>query len=473
MPTNADPLRVTLEGAVATQGPSDTEALKDTDGLSGTGSPQAGRSSINEALEEGPLGLVQVLGPGLITGASDDDPSGIGTYSQVGSQFGYGLLWTALFTFPLMSAVQELCGRIALQTGVGLGVSLRRKFPTPLVGGAVLLLLIANTINIGADLGAVAAGGALLTRDHVPALALVVPAALLIVGFQLFSTFARLVSIFKWLTLALFAYVITAFASHPQGGEVVLRTFVPHVELSRDFIAAIVAILGTTISPYLFFWQASSEVEEMKAAGKATERERRGVKDRELAAARLDILTGMAFSQAVMFCIIVTSAAVLNAHGHTSVQSAQEAASTLEPLAGPFAFVLFSAGLIGTGLLAIPVLSGSAAYALKEFFGFGGSLAVKPRYRPTFYAVILVATAVGVILNFVGVDPIRALFITAVINGIVAPPLLLLIVLLGSDRTVMRERVSRGLSRTLGWVATLVMSAAAIALLVTLLPLPR
>jgi NRAMP (natural resistance-associated macrophage protein)-like metal ion transporter len=446
------------------------ELFKQTGDAGATGTPRVGRSTIDEALGKGPLGVLQVLGPGLITGASDDDPSGIGTYSQVGSQFGYGLLWTALFTFPLMSAVQELCARIALHTGVGLGVSLRRKFPSTLVGGAVLLLLVANTINIGADLGAVAAGGELLSRGHLRALYLVVPAALLILSFQFFSTYTRLVSIFKWLTLALFAYVITAFVSHPVGGDLLRGTFVPHVELSADFIAALVAVLGTTISPYLFFWQASSEVDEMKAAGATTERARRGVKDRELTAARLDVLVGMGFSQIVMFCIILTSAAVLNAHGRSDVLTAQDAASALEPLAGRFAFLLFAVGLIGTGLLAIPVLSASAAYALKEFFGFGGGLAEKVRHRPTFYAVIGAATIVGVALNYIGVDPIRALFITAVINGLVAPPLLVLITLLGSDRAVMRNRVSRGLSKTLTWIATGLMAVAGSALLVLLLP---
>jgi Mn2+/Fe2+ NRAMP family transporter len=245
---------------------------------------------------------------------------------------------------------------------------------------------------------------------------------------------------------------------------------VPHIELNGAFIGALVAILGTTISPYLFFWQASSEVDEMKAAGQTLESQRRGIVKGELQAARIDILVGMGFSQIVMFSIILTGAAVLNAHGTTTVQTAQDAASALTPFAGRFAFVIFSVGLIGTGLLAIPVLSGSAAYALKEFFGFGGGLAVKPRYRPTFYLVIGLATLVGLGMDFVGLDPIRALFITAVINGIVAPPMLILITILGSDRSVMGEHVSRGVSRALTWVAAGVMSVAALALVVTLIP---
>ncbi|MGH7876802.1 MAG: Nramp family divalent metal transporter, partial [Candidatus Dormibacteraceae bacterium] len=388
------------------------------------------------------MGLLQLLGPGLITGASDDDPSGIGTYSQVGSQFGYGLLWTALFTFPLMAAVQELCARIALQTGVGLGISLRRKFPTWLVGICILALFTANTINVGADLGAVAAGGSLLTHGAVPQLWLVVPVAAGILGLQFFVSYALIFKIFKWLTLALFAYVVTGFLVHPDLGRIVIASVIPHIEFSKDFITALVAIFGTTISPYLFFWQASSEVDQMRAAGKLHEADRRGVRLSELNAARTDIFIGMLFSNLVMYFIIFIAAATLHGHGQTTVQTADQAAQALAPLAGPWAFVLFAGGMIGTGLLAIPVLSGSAAYAVKEFFGLKGALAVKPWYRPTFYGIMAVATIAGVGFNLLHVDPIRALFLTAVINGVVAPPLLILIVLLGSDRAVMAARVS-------------------------------
>jgi NRAMP (natural resistance-associated macrophage protein)-like metal ion transporter len=417
------------------------------------------------------LGWLQVLGPGLITGASDDDPSGIGTYSQVGSQFGYGLLWTALFTFPLMSAVQELCSRIALETGVGLGVSLRRKFPSWLVGIAILGLLGANTFNIGADLGAVAAGGSLLTRGIIPPLWLVIPVAVLVLSLQIFASYGTIFKIFKWLTLALFAYVITAFFAHPNLLEVVKATFIPHIEFSKDFAMALVAVLGTTISPYLFFWQASSEVDEMAAAeSNPLVRRRRSVSAAELRAARVDIVVGMAFSNLVMYFIIMTSAAVLHAHGKTDIQTANQAASALAPLAGPFAFIVFSVGMIGTGLLAIPILAGSAGYALKEFLGLRGDLASKPRYRPTFYVVLAAATFGGVAMNFMRIDPIHALFVTAVINGVVAPPLLLLIVWLGRDRRIMKQRVSGRLSLALTGFATIGMAVAAIALLVALIP---
>src|SRR5258708_139496 len=418
---------------------------------------------------KGRLGFLQRLGPGLITGASDDDPSGIGTYSQVGSQVGYGLLWTALFTFPLMSAVQELCARIALETGVGLGASLRRKFPRSLVGIAVLGLLVANAFNCGADLGAVAAAGSLLSRGALQALWLVVPVAVLIIVLQVFATYATIFKIFKWLTLALFAYVITAFFAHPALLEVLKATVIPHFELSKDFVMALVAVFGTTISPYLFFWQASSEVDELTASGATNpDRGRRGLRLSELRAARVDVLTGMAFSNLVMFFIILTSAAVLHAHGKTDVQTADQAAAALAPLAGPFAFIVFSVGLIGAGLLAIPILTGSATYAIKEFFGFGGSLASKPQERPTFYVILTLATVAGVAMNFLHLDPIRALFIAAVLNSVVAPPLLLLIVLLGTDAAVMKRYASRKLSLALTGIATVFMAVAAITMFVTM-----
>ncbi|HET7421821.1 MAG TPA: Nramp family divalent metal transporter [Candidatus Dormibacteraeota bacterium] len=432
-----------------------------------TGGPPAGRMSLEEARRKGLFGWLQVLGPGLITGASDDDPSGIGTYSQVGSQFGYGLLWTALLTFPLMAAVQELCARIALHTGVGLATSLRRRFPSWLVGLCIAALFVANTVNVGADLGAVAAGGSLLTRGAVPQIWLLVPVAVLVLGMQVFLTYATIFKVFKWLTLVLFAYVLTGFVIHPDLRQIVVASIVPHIELNRDYVAALVAIFGTTISPYLFFWQASSEVDEMRAAGKSTEVERRGVRIAELKAARVDIMIGMFFSQLVMYFIIATTAATLHAHGKTDVQTADQAAQALAPLAGQWAFVLFALGMIGTGLLAMPILTGSAAYAVRDFFGLKGALADKPMYRPTFYGIMALATLAGLAMNLVGINPIRALFVTAIINGLVAPPLMVLIVLLGSSHHVMGRRVSGPLSKALCWAATAVMGTAAVALVVT------
>jgi Mn2+/Fe2+ NRAMP family transporter len=436
-----------------------------TSDLAAGGTPEAGRTTLDEARRKGPLGWLQLLGPGLITGASDDDPSGIGTYTQVGSQFGYGLLWTALLTYPLMAAVQELCSRIALQTGVGLGISLRRKFPRWLVGLGIAGLLAANTFNVGADLGAVAAGGELLSGGLVKTIWMIIPVAALILSLQLFVSYATIFKVFKWLTLALFAYVITAFFAHPQLAAVVKATFVPHLELSREFIMALVAVLGTTLSPYLFFWQASSEVDELKAAGATTPLiGRRGLRLKELQAARVDIFIGMAFSNLVMYFIILTSAAVLHAHGKTNVETASQAAAALAPLAGPFAFVLFALGMIGSGLLAIPILAASASYALKEFLGLRGDLASKPRYRPTFYIMLAAATTAGVAMNFMHLDPIRALFVTAVINGIVAPPLLILIILLGADQPIMKRHASGRLSLALTGIAAGLMTLAALAL---------
>jgi Mn2+/Fe2+ NRAMP family transporter len=289
----------------------------------------------------------------------------------------------------------------------------------------------------------------------------------LILALQLFLTYGAIFKIFKWLTVALFAYVATAFIVHPDLGQVVLSTLIPQFRLDSEYIGGLVAILGTTISPYLFFWQASSEVDEMRAAGKRTEAQRRGVNRNELRDARADIFTGMLFSNIVMFSIMVTAGAVLHAHGKTDIQSAQQAAEALAPLAGQWSFVLFAVGMIGTGLLAMPILTGSAAYAIKEFFGLKGALSDKPYYRPTFYGIMALSTLIGIALNLIHIDTMRALYVTAIINGLVAPPILILIVLLGSSRDVMGRRVSGRLSKTLTWVTVGLMSCAAVALLIT------
>lgn len=457
--------------AAADRAPGLRRLLRDgRPGRTADGPKRARTTSLAQIRRAGVPGLLRLLGPGLVTGASDDDPSGIATYSQVGSQFGFGVLWTALFTFPLMLAVQELCARIALQTGVGLGTSLRRKFPAGLVGACIAALVVANVINLGADLGAVAAGGSLLTHGLVPALWLVVPVAALILALQLFVSYRRMFAIFRWLTLALFAYVITGLLARPPALTVLTATLVPHVQLDRDFLQGLVAILGTTISPYLFFWQASSEIDDQVDSGRASEAERRGVKAGELLAARLDIAVGMIFSQAVMYFIILTTAAVLHAHGRTNIQTANDAAAALTPFLGPFAFAVFAVGLIGTGLLAVPILSASAAYAVKEFFGLRGSLASQPWHRPAFYLIIVAATVVGAAVNFLGIGPVRALVYAAALNGVIAPPLLVLIVLLGGDRQFMGRRVSGRLSLVLGWVAAGAMTAAAVGLLISVLP---
>src|SRR5207302_3493103 len=300
--------------------PADDELVKGRRGegdLAPSGTPQAGRTTVEEARRRGVMGWLQLLGPGLITGASDDDPSGIGTYSQVGAQFGFGLLWSVVFTFPLMAAVQELCARIALQTGVGLGVSLRRKFPTWLVAVCILALVLANTVNLGADLGAVAAGASLLTRGSVAPVWLLAPAAVLVLGLQLFAAYDLIFKVFKWLTVSLFAYVIAGLLVRPPALAVLRATLVPHLELAPAFVSSLVAVLGTTISPYLFFWQASSEVDERRARSGRSGTRPGGVRRRELTAAREDVLVGMVASQVVMYFIMLTSGAVLHAHGKT------------------------------------------------------------------------------------------------------------------------------------------------------------
>ena len=464
-----DPIRAAASraGVVSEEEPHAAAVPKGDGRESATGTPEAGRSGVDQARRRGPLGFLQVLGPGLITGASDDDPSGIGTYSQAGSQFGLGTLWLAIFTFPLMIAVQEACARIALQTGVGLGTSLRRKFPSVLVGGCIVLVFCANTINVGADLGAVAAGGSMLTGSHVPPGWFLVPVALLVGFMQLRLSYSIIFRCFKYLTLALFAYVITLFIVHPPLLATLEATFIPHFEFNTEFVGIVVAIFGTTISPYLFFWQASSEVDEMKAAGATTEQERRGTSRKELRAARIDVAVGMLFSQLVMYSIILVSGTVLHSHGHGGIATAQQAAEALKPLAGPLAFVLFALGMIGTGLLAIPVLTASAAYAVKEFFGFRGSLSETPRARPTFYALIVVALLGGLLMSILNIDPIQALVVTAMINGIVAPPILVLIALLARDRRVMAEHRSGTVSNALVWIATTIMGAAVVALIAT------
>jgi Mn2+/Fe2+ NRAMP family transporter len=396
------------------------------------------------------LRWLRALGPGLITGASDDDPSGIGTYSQAGSQFGFGVLWTALFTFPFMLTVQDTCARIALKTGVGLGTTLRRRFPTPLVGVCIFALLIANS---------------LLTRGFLHSSWLVVPVTLLILVMIIRLSYQAIVRTFKYLTLALLAYIVTAFIIHPPALETLRATFVPHVQLDSGFIGILVAILGTTISPYLFFWQASSEVDELREHEKVSHR--RQVSVSMLHRERIDVVTGMALSLVVMYCIILSTAVVLNRAGHTDIQTASQAAEALTPLVGPFASTLFSLGLIGTGLLAIPVLAGSGAYALKEFFGIRGALDDHLRRAPTLYLVFGIAMMGGLALTFAGLDPIKALVFTAVINGLVAPPILALITILARDQRVMGRERSGPVRHILLCVITGVMAFAGVALLVT------
>ena len=404
------------------------------------------------------------LGPGLITGAADDDPSGISTYSVTGAAFGFAQLWTALFSFPLMAAVQLMCARLGLVSGQGLAGVLRGRYPKWVLLGACTLLAVANVVNIGADLGGMAEAMQLITG--LPSLVWLPFFAALIVVLLIWSSYRWIARVFKWLTLVLFAYIAAAFMAHPTWSEVLRATFVPHVELSPRYISTFVAILGTTISPYLFFWQAAQEVEEERAMGRRTVHSRRGATDEELRAVRTDVFTGMIFAGVVMYFIILTTGATLYTSGQRDIETARQAAEALRPLAGNAAYLLFTVGLVGTGMLGIPALAGSAAYAAAEAMHWRGSLNDRPRVAPKFYAVLAIAVVVGLGLNYFKVNAVKMLFYAAVLNGILAPPLIVLVTLLTSDRRVMGDRVNPPLLSWLGWITAAVMTLATVAMFI-------
>ena len=406
-----------------------------------------------------------ILGPGLVTGASDDDPSGITTYSVAGASLGYGMLWTALATFPLMAAVQLICARIGLITGRGLAGTIRRHYPRPFLYVACLLLLIANVFNIAADLAGMADATRMLTG--VPLLVSVPLFGLAILLATVYMTYARFAQYLKWLTAVLLAYVITAFLAKPDWRQVAVATFVPSLRWNGLYITTLVAVLGTTISPYLFFWQASQEVEEEKARGRRSVAQRRGATMHELADARLDVATGMLFSNLVMFFIMLATGATLHRAGQVEIETARQAAEALRPLAGDGAYALFGLGLIGTGFLAVPVLAGSASFAVAEVFGWRAGLDLSPRRGRRFYLVFAGAVAAGMLLNLAGTSSIRMLFLCAVLNGLLAPPLLLLVMLVSNNRAIMGEHANGPWLNVLGWSATAVMSLAAVAFFAT------
>ena len=403
--------------------------------------------------------------PGLITGASDDDPSGIGTYATAGAALGYATLWTALASYPLMPVTQYICAKIGMVSGMGVSCVLRRHYPRRLLYPAVLTLTIANTINAGTDIGAIAAGLNLLIP--VPVTAMVVPVALAILAFQIKGSYRLIAKTFKWLTLALLAYIGAAFFAHPDAAAVLRHTFVPDLRFDPVYLSTLVAILGTTISPYLFFWQASEEVEEEVSHGRTSLAERIGATDDELHWAEWDVGLGMLFANAVFYFIILATGATLHQAGKTDIQSAADAALALRPLVGSGATFLFAVGIIGSGILAVPVLTCSAAYAVCETFGWPLGLAKKPAGAKQFYAVIILSTLAGMLINFVGINPIRALFWTAVLNGFLAPPLLVVILFIANNPAVMGERVNTRLTNVLGWITAAVMTAAAVALAVS------
>jgi NRAMP (natural resistance-associated macrophage protein)-like metal ion transporter len=403
------------------------------------------------------------LGPGLIAGAADDDPSGISTYSTAGAAFGFATLWTALFSFPLMTAVQFMCARIGMVSGRGLASVLRKFYPRPLLLFALALLLVANTVNIAADLGGMADATAMLTGAdklwYEPAYALVMLIVLV------FGSYRMIVRIFKWLTLVLFAYVIAAFLSRPDWLAVARATFVPHLEFTRQFLMTLVAIFGTTISPYLFFWQAAQAVEVDKSAGKETTLARMGATHAELRAARTDVITGMFFSNFIMYFIILTTGATLHAHGQTEIATATQAAEALRPLAGHSASLLFALGLIGTGLLGVPVLAGSVAYAVAEAGGWRMGMDEKAGRATRFYTVLGVSLLAGMAMDFLKLDPIKMLFWSAVLNGVLAPPLIVIILVVCNNPRVMMEHVNGRWLNILGTACALVMTASAVAMI--------
>jgi NRAMP (natural resistance-associated macrophage protein)-like metal ion transporter len=405
------------------------------------------------------------LGPGLITGAADDDPSGISTYSVAGAAFGYTGLWTALFSFPLMAAVQLMCARLGMVTGRGLAGVIRLRYPRWVLWFTCALLITANVFNIGADLGGMADAMEMVTG--IQSYIWTPLFALLILGLLFQTSYRTMVRVFKWLTLVLFAYVITAFLAKPDWTAVLHFTFVPHVEWTRSYISVLVGILGTTISPYLFFWQAAQEVEEERALGRVTLAQRRGATDEELRAGTNDVVTGMLFSNLVMYFIILTTAATLHMHGIQNIETAKQASDALLPLAGKGAYWLFTLALIGTGMLAVPVLAGSCAYAIAEAARWrAASLDHRPALAKRFYAVIAAALMVGLILDAAGLNAVKMLFWSAVVNGVLAPPLVILVVLLTSDSKVMGGRKNSPFAQILGWICAVVMSIAAVTLLV-------
>jgi NRAMP (natural resistance-associated macrophage protein)-like metal ion transporter len=422
---------------------------------------------IADAKHRAKKSLLSKLGPGLITGASDDDPSGIATYSQTGAQFGYSMMWLMLFSYPLMIAIQEICARIGRVTGVGIAGNMRKHYPAPLMYGIVSLLCLANIFNLGADIGAMGAAGQLLLGG--PLLPYVIFFAALSLFLQMYIRYTKYVHYLKWLTLVLFAYVLTAFVAHVNWGQAWRAAVLPSLSFNTRYLTTLIAVLGTTISPYLFFWQASEEAEDVRdCRGEHPLKWAPWQAREQFSRIRVDTVVGMAFSNLVALFIILTTAATLHAAGIVDVQTSAQAAKALEPLAGRFAFVLFAVGIIGTGLLAVPVLAGSAAYGVAEAFRWRASLERKPREAKQFYGVLAAATIIGLGLNFVGLNPIRALFWSAVVNGVVSTPLMVVTMLMAENRRVMGQFTLPRALRIVGWVATAVMLAASIGLFATL-----
>jgi NRAMP (natural resistance-associated macrophage protein)-like metal ion transporter len=412
--------------------------------------------------------IFKKIGPGFITGASDDDPSGIATYSQTGAMFGYAQLWLAPFCYPFMVAIQEMCGRIGMVTGKGLSGVLREHYPKWTVYIATSLLIIANTVNIGADLGAMAASAQMLVG--LPYVFWLIFMTVIILVLEIFVGYKVYAKILMYLTFTLLAYFFTAFIVKQDWGLILKDTFIPQIKFSKDYVFNVVAFLGTTITPYLFFWQADQEIEEqivehkIMAIGAGIAR----VTSCDIRDLRFDTMFGMLFSQLMAFMIIITTAATLFSHGITNINTAPEAAQALKPLAGNFAYLLFATGIIGTGLLAVPVLSGSAGYAVSEALGWNSGLGQKFKDVHGFYGVIIISTLIGLLINFIGIDPIKALYYAAAVNGLLATPLMIIILLIGNNKKIMGKYVNKWLSKTLTWIIIGVMGICGLFLIYTM-----
>ncbi len=406
------------------------------------------------------VSLVRRLGPGLITGAADDDPSGIATYSQVGAQFGYGLAWTMVFSLPLMIVIQEVSGRIGAVTGCGIAENLRRHYPRWLVRCIVVLLLVANVVNLGADLGAMGSALALLLGGNARFYTACFGAACVLA--EVFLSYAVYAGFLKWLTVSLFAYVAVVLTVHVPWQRALLATVVPQFSFGAGEAMAVVAVLGTTISPYLFFWQAALEVEELKRRHARPLCLTPGLAGPQLARIRADTIVGMGVSNMIALCIIYATAATLHARGVTDIQTSSQAADALRPIAGAFTFAVFATGILGTGLLAVPVLAGSAAYAVSEAFGWQEGLDLRPRQATWFYAAIAVATMAGVGLNFTRLDPVKALYWSAVVNGVLAAPVMAAVMLVAANGRIMGRLTLPAPMLVGGWLAVAVMAAASI-----------
>jgi NRAMP (natural resistance-associated macrophage protein)-like metal ion transporter len=425
----------------------------------------AKRKKIQADPEE--TGLLSRLGPGLITGASDDDPSGIGTYSQAGAQIGFGIGWTMLLSYPLMVAIQEISARVGRVTGHGIAGNVCRNFPTPAIWSLVVLLFVANTINIAADLGAMADASRLLIGG--PSFIYVMLFALVSVLSQIFFNYKLYVAILKWLTLSLFSYVIALGVVHIPWMEAIRGLVVPKISFDGQFLTTLVAILGTTISPYLFIWQSSQEAEEQRVDSKKSALKNHPAgSEKEFNRIRLDTLVGMAFSNLIAIAIIMTTAATLHVKGVTDVQSSSQAAEALKPIAGRFAELIFALGIIGTGLLAIPVLAGSTAYAVGEGRKWPVGLARKPKQAMAFYSVLALSVLLGVVLNFTKLDPIKALYWSAVINGVLAAPVMVMVMVLVRRKKVMGQFTVQGGLFWLGWASTVAMAFCILGMAATL-----